>query len=48
MADDEDKDGADEPWGEGADVPPLIDVENPLAEDDDREDEDGQWVPPIT
>ena len=43
MADDE-KDPQDEPWGEGPDVPPLVDTENPLADDDDDERE---WVPPV-
>jgi hypothetical protein len=49
MADDEKDRDDDEPWGEGADVPPLSDVENPLADDDDREgdEESRDWVPPI-
>jgi hypothetical protein len=41
----------DEPWGEGPAVPPLIDTENPLAEDEDgdgdTEDEARTWIPPI-
>jgi hypothetical protein len=51
MADDEkDEDGGDEPWGEGPEVPPLIDTENPLAGDEDGDaddDESRDWVPPV-
>jgi hypothetical protein len=47
MADDEKDRDDDEPWGEGADAPPLIDVENPLADDGGDDDESRDWVPPI-
>ena len=49
MADEKDRDD-DEPWGEGADAPPLIEAENPLADDDDGggdDDDSHDWVPPI-
>jgi hypothetical protein len=47
MADDE-RDDADEPWGEGAEHPPLTDVENPLDEEGDGDGKrDGDWMPPV-
>jgi hypothetical protein len=45
MADDERTE--DEPWGDGPDVPPLSDTENPLADDDASEEERGDWLPPV-
>ena len=50
MADEKDKDGEDAPWGDGPDVPPLSDVKNPLATDEDGDgddDEAREWVPPV-
>jgi hypothetical protein len=51
MADDEkDTETKDAPWGEGPDVPPLSDAENPLAKDEEGDgDDDGAraWVPPV-
>jgi hypothetical protein len=49
-ADEDDKDTADAPWGEGPDVPPLSDVKDPLAKDEDGDGDDDDtrdWVPPI-
>jgi hypothetical protein len=45
MADDE-RDEADEPWGEGPKHPPLTDVDNPL-DDEDEDERDGDWMPPV-
>jgi hypothetical protein len=47
MADDE-RDDADEPWGEGPEHPPLTDIENPLDDKDDGEGKrDADWMPPV-
>jgi hypothetical protein len=43
---DEERDDADEPWGEGPEHPPLTDVENPLA-DEGTGDGGGDWMPPV-
>jgi hypothetical protein len=47
MADD-DQDQKDAPWGDGPKDPPLSDIDNPLVDDDDEKDDDGnEWIAPV-